>query len=139
MTNETFIDEDQWSKYNNKFKIYLGKNNEYKEIKLKNRKKIINKEYNITLIEIKKTEFDCIELEIDEKITENKQMELIGETIYTIYHSKDKNASISYSVLEKLDDDNNKFKYISSINNDNSLTLIFNLSSFYIRPRKFSL
>ena len=67
MTNETFIDEFQLYKYNNKLKIYLGKNNEYKEFELKNRKKIINKEYNITLIEIKISEFDCIKLEIAEK------------------------------------------------------------------------
>ena len=51
---------------------------------------------------------------------------------YIQYDNKDKNASISYSVLEKLDKDNNKFKYISSINNDNSQALIFNLSSFKI-------
>ena len=47
MANDTFIDEDQLYKCNNKLKIYLGKNNEYKKIELKNRKKIINKEYNI--------------------------------------------------------------------------------------------
>ena len=107
ITNNSFIDESQLNKDNNKIKIYLGKNNEYKEIELKDRIKYTNKENNITLIEIKKEEEDKIgniNLEIDENINENKLSKLIGETIYIIYHNKDKNISVSHSVLEKYED-----------------------------------
>ena len=37
ITNNTFIDESQLNKDNNKIKIYLDKNKEYKEIELKDR------------------------------------------------------------------------------------------------------
>ena len=121
ITNNSFIDEAQLNKDNNKIKLYLGNNDESKEIVLKDRIKYTNKEYNITLIEIKKEEKDeigNINLEIDENINENKLSELIGETIYIIYHNKDKNISVSYSILEKCQQNEYNFKYISSINNE---------------------
>ena len=135
ITNNTLLDEPQLNKDNYKIKIYLGKNNECKEIELKDRIKYTNKEYNITLIEIKKEEKDKIgniNLEIDENINENKLNKLIGETIYIIYHNKEKNISLSYSVIEKHEQNEYNFRYISSINNDNSIALIFNLSNFKI-------
>ena len=121
ITNNSFIDESQLNKENNKIKIYLGKNNEYKEIELKDRIIYTNKEYNITLIEIKKEEKEKIgniNLEIDENINEDELNKLIGETIYIIYHNKDKNISVSYSILEKCEQNEYNFKYISSINNE---------------------
>ena len=135
ITNNSFIDEAQLNKDNNKIKLYLGKNNESKEIVLKDRIKYTNKEYNITLIEIKKeekNEIGNINLEIDENINENKLSKLIGETIYIIYHSKDKNISVSHSVIEKYEENEYNFKYISSINNENSIALILNLSNYKI-------
>ena len=135
ITNNSFIDEAQLNKDNNKIKLYLGKNNESKEIVLKDRIKYTNKEYNITLIEIKKEEKDeigNINLEIDENINENKLSELIGETIYIIYHNKDKNISVSHSVIEKYEENEYNFKYLSSINNENSIAIILNLSNYKI-------
>ena len=135
ITNNSFIDEAQLNKDNNKIKLYLGKNNISKEIVLKDRIKYTNKEYNITLIEMKKEEKDeigNINLEIDENINENKLSELIGETIYIIYHSKDKNISVSHSVIEKYEENEFNFKYVSSINNENSIALILNLSNYKI-------
>ena len=135
ITNNSFIDEAQLNKDNNKIKLYLGKNNESKEIVLKDRIKYTNKEYNITLIEMKKEEKDeigNINLEIDENINENKLSELIGETIYIIYHNKDKNISVSHSVIEKYEENEYNFKYLSSINNENSIALILNLSNYKI-------
>ena len=135
ITNNSFIDEAQLNKDNNKIKLYLGKNNESKEIVLKDRIKYTNKEYNITLIEIKKEEKDeigNINLEIDENINENKLSELIGETIYILYHNKDKNISVSPSVIEKYEENEYNFKYLSSINNENSIALILNLSNYKI-------
>ena len=135
ITNNSFIDEAQLNKDNNKIKLYLDNNDESKEIVLKDRIKYTNKEYNITLIEIKKEEKDeigNINLEIDENINENKLSELIGETIYIIYHNKDKNISVSHSVIEKYEENEYNFKYLSSINNENSIALILNLSNYKI-------
>ena len=135
ITNNSFIDEAQLNKDNNKIKLYLDNNDESKEIVLKDRIKYTNKEYNITLIEMKKEEKDeigNINLEIDENINENKLSKLIGETIYIIYHSKDKNISVSHSVIEKYEENEYNFKYISSINNENSIALILNLSNYKI-------
>ena len=135
ITNNSFIDEAQLNKDNNKIKLYLGNNDESKEIVLKDRIKYTNKEYNITLIEIKKEEKDeigNINLEIDENINENKLSKLIGETIYIIYHNKDKNISVSHSVIEKYEENEYNFKYLSSINNENSIALILNLSNYKI-------
>ena len=117
------------------FTVYLDNNDESKEIVLKDRIKYTNKEYNITLIEIKKeekNEIGNINLEIDENINENKLSKLIGETIYIIYHNKDKNISVSHSVIEKYEENEYNFKYISSINNENSIALILNLSNYKI-------
>jgi len=135
ITNYTFVNESLLNKNNVKIKIYLGKNNEFKEIDLKDRIKYTNKENNITLIELKKEEIDKIgniNLEIDENIKEGKLSKLIGETIYIIYQNKDKNISVSYSVIEKYEENDCNFKYISAINNDNSIALILNLSNFKI-------
>ena len=135
VTTNIFIDESQLNRDNNKIKIYLGKNNEYNEIELKDRIKYTNKEYNITLIEIKNEEKDKIGniiLEIDENVKENKLSKLIGETIYILYHNKDKNISASYSIIEKYEENDYNFKCISNINNENSMALILNLSSFKI-------
>ena len=79
-----------------------------------------------------KDEIGNINLEIDENINENKLSKLIGETIYIIYHSKDKNISVSHSVIEKYEENEYNFKYISSINNENSIALILNLSNYKI-------
>ena len=106
ITNSNILDQKIISENS---EINLSLNDDEKNIKLKideNRKIYSNKEYNITIIEIKPKE-DKISnfLEIDEAILED-DYKLSNESIYIIHYpkfGKEQKASVSYGVAKEVD------------------------------------
>ena len=96
ITKNNIIDKFISKEYN---KIIMKNNNEKKEIELKDRMKYINKEYNISIIEIKKE--DNIEnyLELDDNINNNKDnISYIKKTIYIL------DDMISYGKIKEIEE-----------------------------------
>ena len=102
MTNNHVIDENI-----NEIKIKIKEEKESRIINLKNRIKYTNKEYDITIIEIKKEDKINNYLELDEIIINdiinniNKNKIYIKETIYIIQYPENK-LSVSYGILNNI-------------------------------------
>ena len=113
--------------------ILIVINNEEKEIELNNRIKYTNKEYDITIIEIKEQK-DKINnfLEIDDNIIQNKSnISYIKESIYVIQYEGDKKeVSVSYGIIQGIDEINNyTFKHLCSTDKGSSGAPILNISN----------
>ena len=126
MTNYNIIDEI-YVEQNNGIKIII--NNEINLIKLGDKRlKYINKEINLTVIEIKESKkFKINFLEIDESLYEDELPNLNSkETIYIIHHNNIvKEISISYGIIRYI----NKYEITLScnINSNGTIAPIFNL------------
>jgi len=119
----------------NKIKISINNNNEYKEIDLNKRITFTSKEHNITIIEIIEKDLVNINLEIDENIIDDKDISFDGKSIYLLHYNEDNNISVSYSILKNLNgnnDNNSNFKYSISMDIENSIAPILNLSNYKI-------
>ena len=91
-----------------KDKISLSINNEKNiEIKLDNRIKYINKEYDISIIEIK--DKDGIEnyLDVDETILEKNNDDYIGKSIYLLHYPESEDLNISSGIIKENNKENN--------------------------------
>jgi ubiquitin-conjugating enzyme E2 D/E len=136
ITNNHLIDELELKKEKNKIKISINNNNEYKEIDLSNRITFTNKENDITFIEIKEKDIANINLEIDENVIDDKSKSFDGESIYILHYNENKKISVSYSILKNLNENNNNnnnnFKYLCSMDIENSIAPILNLSNYKI-------
>ena len=112
-------------------KISLSLNNEKNiEIELDNRIKYSNKEYNITIIEIK--EKDGIEnyLDIDETIIEKPNENYIGESIYLLHYPENEDVKVSYGIIKENNKDNNfDFNHLCFIDSGSLGGPILNLSN----------
>ena len=104
ITNNHIINQELLYKEDVKIKIDIKEETEIKEIELNNRIKYTNKEYDITIIEIKEKDNINYFLELDDIIINdiinniNKNKEYINETIYIIQYPENK-LSVSYGIL----------------------------------------
>ena len=119
MTNNHVIDE-KYIKENNNIKITLNDDNINKTIILNNRKIYTNKEYDITIIEIK-YEKDKINnfMELDEKIF-NEDSEILYNNNHSIYIPQYLNgdkAVVSYGIINKIDSGSSGSPIINLLNN----------------------
>ena len=127
ITNNHIIDENILNR-NEKILISIN-NNKDKEIILEDRKYYTNKEYDITIIEIKEKDGINHYLEIDEDIIKNKSnISYIKQTIYTIqYESDKKEASVSYGIIKGMEEKHNyTFEHLCSTFNGSSGSPILN-------------
>ena len=130
ITNNHVIDE-KVLKGNEKILISIN-NEKKKEIELKNRIKYTNKEYDVTIIEIKEKDEINNYLELDENIIENiSNMEYIKETIYIIeYEGNEKEVSVSYGIIKGIDIKNKyTFEHISCTEKGSSGSPILNMKT----------
>ena len=135
ITSNHLINELELKRDKNKIKISINNNNEYKEIDLNKRITFTSKEHNITIIEIIEKDLVNINLEIDENIIDDKDISFDGKSIYLLHYNEDKNISVSYSILKNLNgnnDNNSNFKYSISMDIENSIAPILNLSNYKI-------
>jgi len=110
--------------------LYLNNDNEIKEIKLENRIKYTNKEYNITFIELKENDGITKFLELDDNIKTNVNIPYIGESIYILHYPGSKNVAVSYGILKNINKENSYyFEHLCSTDFGSSGAPILNLSN----------
>ena len=128
ITNNHLINEIILEKNIN---ILISINNEKKnrEIKLENRIIYTNKEYDITIIEIKKEDNINNYLYLDENI--NKDKLYLGKSIYILHYPEKKNIYVSYGIIKNLDDKINfyNFNHLCNIEKGSQGSPILNISN----------
>ena len=104
MTNYNVLNEKDFGE-NKKLNLSLNDEKETITIDLSiERKTYFNKEYDITLIELKEEDKIKDYLELDDNLLQNNS-ELIykNKSIYLLHYQNTKNASVSYGLLHNLD------------------------------------
>ena len=107
ITNNHVINADVLFKENEKFEIKIKEEKNGKEINLNNRKKYTNKDYDITIIEIKEKDEIKSFLELDDKIindiinNNDENDDYIDETLYIIQYPEGQ-LSVSYGILQNI-------------------------------------
>ena len=107
MTNNHIINEEILFKKNEKITLEIEVEKNQKIIKLDKRIKYTNKEYDITIIELKESDGIKNYLSLDEKIIDdisiskidNKYYKFIDETLYILQYP-DRKLSVSYGILK---------------------------------------
>ena len=105
ITNNHVIDLEK----NNDILI-ISINNEDKEIELENRITYTNKEYDITIIEIKNKDGIDNFLELDENINKNINKSYVGESIYILHYPREK-INVSYGIIKDANRENKENEY----------------------------
>ena len=120
--NEAILEKDK--------KIIISVNNSQHEIELENRTKYTNKEYDITIIEIKENE-DKINnyLELDDNIIENgSNIPYLNESIYIVQYPGNNTVSVSYGILKGINLEKNcNFWHLCSTDKGSSGSPILNI------------
>ena len=88
ITTNHIINEQNIGKNKEVISLSINNNKEKKEIELDNRIKYTSKEYNITIIEIKKEDKIDNYLEYDEDIIDGSNKSYIGESIYMLHYPR---------------------------------------------------
>ena len=142
ITNNHIINNEMLNKEDTKIKLFMEEIGDVKEIKLNDRLKISNEEYDITIIELKKEDEINYYLELDDAIindilnNKNKNNNYIDETIYIIQYPEGK-LSVSYGILDKIYEDKKyNFNHKSSTKGGSSGSPILNLNNKVIGIHK---
>ena len=116
-------------------KIKILINNKYKEIKMEKRRKYINKEYDITIIEINE-KLKINYMEYDENLLNiNNYKSYINKTIYTLQFDDNMNKYISYGKIKDLNENyyyykcNNKYSVLPILDILNNKMIGINIKS----------
>ena len=110
ITNNHLIGEDLLNNEDEKITIKIKEDNDMKNISFNNRMKYTNKDYDVTIIEIKEKDEIHNFMELDERIlndiidNKNENVDYIDETIYIIQYPEGK-LSVSYGILNKIYED----------------------------------
>ena len=133
ITNNHVINKDTLNK--EKIKLDIKEVETMKVIKLNNRMKYTNEEYDITIIEIKEEDNINDYLELDEVIlndivkNKNKNEVYINETIYIIQYPENK-LSVSYGILDNIYEDKKyNFKHKCNTKGGSSGSPILNINN----------
>ena len=130
ITNNHIIDESILENEKNKVILLLNNDKEIKEIKLENRIKYTNKEYDITFIELKENDGITKFLELDNNIKTNINISYIGESIYILHYPGSKNVAVSYGILKNINKEiSYNFEHLCSTDLGSSGGPILNLSN----------
>ena len=135
ITNNHIINEKYLNEEN---KIFIKINNDKytKTINLKNKIKYTNKEYDITVIEIKNEDEINDFLELDENILNDPGLGYIGNSIYLIHYPSYPNGTkvaVSYGVLKRsFEDKKYNFKHYCCSQYGSSGSPILNTSNYKV-------
>ena len=115
----------------NKITISINNDSEVKEIELNNRIKYTNKDYDITIIEIKEKDNINNYLEIDENILEkDKNIIYVNNSIYLLQYPKGKKLGVSYGILKEIyEDQKYNFNHLCCTEEGSSGSPIINLTN----------
>ena len=141
VTNNHLIDEKILENDKETIMLYIKESNKYKNFNLNNRKYYTNKEYDITLIEIKENQDEINNfLELDDNLLEDilnnnsispnfSNNYYIRETIYILQYAEGK-LSVSYGLLYKISDiEKYHFSHLCSTKEGSSGSPILNISN----------
>ena len=114
-----------------KITISINNNKEIKEIELNDRITYTNKEYDITIIEIKDKDKINNYLELDENIMQKGANKLyINNTIYIIQYPGGQKLGVSYGILNRINKDKEyNFNHLCCTEEGSSGSPIINLTS----------
>ena len=113
---------------NKKILLSISNEKECREIKLENRIKYTSKVYDITIIEIKKEDNINDYLYLDENINNDKLY--LGESIYILHYSNNKNIYVSYGIINNINDKiNYNFSHLCKIGKGSYGSPILNISN----------
>ena len=114
-----------------KITISINNNKEIKEIELNDRITYTNKEYDITIIEIKDKDKINNYLELDENIMQKGANKLyINNTIYIIQYPWGQKLGVSYGILNRINEDKEyNFNHLCCTEEGSSGSPIINLTS----------
>ena len=143
ITNNHIIDENILYKEDSKIEIEIMEEKDIKMINLDNKKKYTNKEYDITIIEIKEEDNINNYLELDNNIINdilnndnNLNEEYKDKTIYMIQYPKGK-LSVSYGILTEIFEDKKyNFNHKCNAEGRSSGSPIFNINNKLIGIHK---
>ena len=142
ITNNHLIEEELLYKKDETISIYIEGENKIKEMNLNDRIKYTNKEYDITMIEIKKEDEINDFLELDDYIIEdivhnkNNNIKYIDETVYIIQYPEGK-LSVSYGIIQNIfGKENYNFNHLCYTNRGSSGSPIFSLNNKVIGLHK---
>ena len=141
VTNNHLINEKLLENKDGLIMLYTKDSNKFQNFILNNRKYYTNKEYDITLIEIKENSDEIYNyLELDENLLgsifdnnpisqDNLNNYFIGETIYIIQYPEGK-LSVSYGIVEKITDNQKyNFNHLCSTKQGSSGSPILNIKN----------
>ena len=144
ITNNHIINENLLSKNDTKIIVNIENEDHPIQIDLNDKRKYTNKEYDVTIIEIKEKENIHHFLELDNIIingileVNNKNFKYEDETIYILQYPKGK-LSVSYGVLNKLCEDKKyNFNHKCSTEGGSSGSPMLNLNNKVIGIHKES-
>ena len=130
ISSNNIIDESRIKKEKEIISILINNDEELKEIELCNRIKYTNKEYNITIIEIKEIDKINNYLELDEDIINGNNKSYIGEPIYILHYPKNKNIFVSYGIIKEENEEKNyKFNHLCCTGKGSSGSPLLNISN----------
>ena len=110
ITNNHIINQNILDKQNMKISVYIKESNDKRHIILNDRMKYTNKDYDITIIEIKEKDNINNYLELDDIImndiinNKNSNIEYEYESLYIIQYPNGK-LSVSYGILQNIFED----------------------------------
>ena len=116
MTNYNVLNEKDFGE-NKKLNLSLNDEKETKTIDLSiERKTYFNKEYDITMIELKDEDKIKDYLELDDYLfLDNSEIIYKNKSIYTLYYQNEKNACVSYGLLHNI----HKYNIMHNCTTDN--------------------
>ena len=104
ITNYHIIN-DKYLEKNQEIHCSINNNEKNLIIKIDNRKIYLNKQYDITIIEIKELDNISNYLEIDDNLfKDNIEFSYEGKTIYDIQYPKSENVSVSFGIIKEIKD-----------------------------------
>ena len=142
ITNNHIINKDFLNQNNPEISIFIKENKSMKKMNLKNRIKYTNKDYDVTIIEVKESDEIKNFLELDDKIINDivddnlGNDEYIGKTVYILQYPNNE-LSVSYGVIDDIFGDK-KFEFIHkcSTQNGSSGSPVLNLKNKIIGIHK---
>ena len=134
ITNNHIINENLLNTKNKEIELFIKGENDIKKLNLDNRIKHTNKNYDITIIEIKEKDNINNYMELDDIIindiinNNNKNIEYKDETIYII-HYPNNHLSVSYGILNIPEDKKYEIKHTCSSDVGSSGSPILNIET----------
>ena len=125
MTNNHIINE---SILETEQKISISMNNKFKKIEIADRIKYTNKDFDITIIEIKEKDQINNFLELDDNIIEKDNLSYLKESIYLLHYSVNKNIEVSYGIIKE-EENEHDFNHLCSAGINSSGGPILKLSN----------